>query len=71
LFLSPSPFAGKESTGGKQIALKKHDTNRCQKSPVLAAALMLHADPQLVHLCKIEQQEFQGIIDVTAVAFIL
>ena len=40
-------------------------------TPILARALMLHADPQLVHLCEIKQQELECIIDVPAITLIL
>ena len=31
---------------------------------------MLHADPELVHLCEVEEQELQGIIDIATVTLI-
>ena len=37
-------------------------------SLVPGAALMLHPDPQLVHLCEVEQQELQRVIDVATLA---
>ena len=37
-------------------------------TPVFAAALMLHAHPQLVHLREVQQQELQGVADVAALA---
>lgn len=40
-------------------------------APILASALMLHADPQLVHLCEVKQQELKRIIDVPAITLIL
>lgn len=45
-------------------------TERCDIL-VPIAALMLHAYPQLVHLCEIDQQEVNSVCDVTASAFIL
>jgi len=45
-------------------------TERCDIL-VPIAALMLHAYPQLVHLCEIDQQEVNSVYDVTASAFIL
>lgn len=40
-------------------------------SPVLRAPLVLHPDPQLVHLCEVDQQELDGVIDVSPIALVL
>ena len=37
-------------------------------SLVPGAALMLHANPQLVHFREVEQQELQRIVDVATLA---
>ena len=37
-------------------------------SLVPGAALMLHADPQLVHFREVEQQELQRVVDVATLA---
>ena len=39
--------------------------------PVLWRALVLHADPELVHLREVEQQELQRVADAAALALIL
>jgi hypothetical protein len=39
--------------------------------PVPFRALMLHADPQLVHLREVQKQKLQGVIDAAAFSLIV
>ena len=51
---------------------KFHAKSRCLAcQPVSTTALVLHAHPQLVHFCEVDQQEVNCICDVASWPLVL